>query len=68
MIGYIIGCLQAIVNQYNLNSIRPSGQKNSTPLLKLQSFVGDADRWLARIVKPIVNTNLWIQTRSALMS
>jgi hypothetical protein len=30
--------------------------------------VGDAPRWLERIVRPIVNINLWLHTRSAFLS
>ena len=68
LLSYLITCIQAILNQHNLNSVRPIGLRNLTPLQKLKSFTGDAVRWLARIVQPVVNSNLWVQTRSALMS
>jgi hypothetical protein len=41
---------------------------SETALHRLGRLVGDAPGWLARIVRPIVNINLWLHTRSAFLS
>ena len=35
---------------------------------RIWCHVGDGPGWLARVVRPVVNTNLWLQTRSAFLS
>jgi len=37
-------------------------------LQKIGHLVGHADGWLKRIVRPVVNANLWVHTRSAWMT
>jgi hypothetical protein len=53
------------IDGYSLNG---SSLSSETALHKIGRFVGDAPRWLDRIVRPIVNFNLWIHTRSAFLS
>ncbi|MBG9559295.1 MAG: DUF6431 domain-containing protein, partial [Bacillota bacterium] len=38
---------------------------SGTALQRIGRLAGDANGWLTRIVRPIVNINLWIHTRSA---
>jgi len=66
LLDYLVNCIQAILAQHKNDPLCLS--KTELILLeKLKCYTDDAVGWLARIVKPIVNSNLWVQTRSALM-
>ncbi|HEX3012115.1 MAG TPA: DUF6431 domain-containing protein [Syntrophomonadaceae bacterium] len=68
MCNYFSGCLLSIAIRYERKSAE---EKTSLPSSKLQRIwqqVGDAPGWLARLVRPIANLNLWIHTRSAFLS
>ena len=67
LLNYLVNCIQAILAQYKYDPLW-SSETELIPLKKLKCYTGDAVGWLTRIVKPIVNSNLWVQTRSALMS
>lgn len=66
---YLLGCLVSILIQQGLD---PAEVILSTlprsPLQRIYHLVGDAPGWLARVVRPIANFNLWPQTRSAFLS
>jgi len=64
---YAQGCLQMISIRYNL-PVENSSDRPQSALQRLGQFVGNADGWLRRIVRPIANSHLWIHTRSAFMS
>jgi hypothetical protein len=69
-LDYWIGCLNSIMlrtKQEKDPLNRPSLISKTVPQ-KIGRLVGDAPRWLERIVRPIVNFNLWIHTRSAFLS
>jgi hypothetical protein len=69
-IEYWIGCLISIklrTKQENI-PLKESSLLSKTALQKIGRLVGDAPRWLERVVRPIVNINLWIHTRSAFLS
>jgi hypothetical protein len=61
---YIAGCLSAIAAQLSLE-IKSGGGPASR---RIKDLVGEATGWLARAVRTIVNTNNWIQTRSAFLT
>lgn len=69
-IEYWIGCLISIMLRTKQENIplKRSSLGSETALQKIGRLVGDAPRWLDRIVRPIVNLNLWIHTRSAFLS
>lgn len=62
--GYMAGCLSAIAAQMGLK-IKIS---NGSAIRRIKDLVGDAGDWLARVVRTMVNTNNWVQTRSAFLS
>jgi hypothetical protein len=69
-VDYWIGCLVSIMLRTKQEKF-PLDLASTTPKTALQRIgrlVGDAPRWLERIVRPIVNINLWIHTRSAFLS
>jgi hypothetical protein len=69
-VDYWIGCLVSIMLRTKQENI-PLDLTSTIPMTALQRIgrlVGDAPRWLERIVRPIVNINLWLHTRSAFLS
>lgn len=64
---YAVGCLTAIAHRFNL-PVPELSTPSQSPLQTIGRFVGDADGWLARVVRPIANTHLWVHTRSACLS
>ena len=64
---YAVGCLAAVAHRFDL-PVQESSTPSQSPLQIIGRFVGDADGWLARVVRPIANTHLWIHTRSACLS
>lgn len=65
---YLVGCLLAIRAQFSRNVVKDFPLPSPSSLQRLQELVGDAPGWLARVVRPIVNTNYWIHTRLAFLS
>ena len=63
---YFAGCLQSIAIQIGKETEETS--KPRSVLHRIWHYVGDAPGWLARIVQPLVNSNLWVHTRSAFLS
>jgi hypothetical protein len=65
---YLLGCLQSICIRLGMESVEDTCHLPKSPLQKVWHFVGDASGWLARVVRPLVNLNLWVHTRSAFLS
>ncbi|WP_370640480.1 DUF6431 domain-containing protein [Salipaludibacillus sp. CUR1] len=63
-----IRCLQAIMLRYFMQVPNPSSPRDSSVLQLIGEFVGIEDGWLTRLVRPIVNTHSWLQTRFAYLS
>jgi len=63
---YFAGCLQSIALQ--LGKETEEASKPISVLHRIWFYVGDAPGWLVRIVRTLVNSNLWVQTRSAFLS
>lgn len=61
------GCLVSIAIQTGKGSVEDSYDSMSL-LQRLWHHVGDAEGWLARVVRPIVNSNNWVHTRSAFVT
>lgn len=70
LIDYWLGCLRSIALRFqmDLTSVNSAPMDSLTVLEKIGRLVGDAAGWLSRMAKPIVNVNLWLQTRSAFLS
>lgn len=66
---YWLNCLRSLAFRFMwaMASVNPSPSGSLTVLEQLGHFVGDAPGWLTRMAKPIINVNLWIQTRSAFL-
>src|SRR5690606_35509664 len=66
---YWLGCLVSImIRTKEKTPLNFMSENSKSAPLKIGHLVGDAPRWLDRIVRPIVNMNLWIHTRSAFLS
>jgi hypothetical protein len=68
LLQYWIGCLASIALRFGIEIEEDSECPPQSSLRELFSYVGSASGWLARIVRSVVNANLWVQTRSAWMS
>lgn len=69
LITYILGCLQSISIRLRMECIVEDKSHLTYSLLqRVWHFVGDASGWLARVVRPLANLNLWVHTRSAFLS
>lgn len=68
--SYWLGCLASIVIRFHHQDPagKPSVFPSQTAHHALGHYVGDAPGWLARIVRPVANANLWLHTRSAFLS
>jgi len=64
LIDYLSKCIWAISQRTGsfVNTLAVITAKS--PVEKLWCLVGDSSGWLARSVRPVVNSNLWLQTRS----
>jgi hypothetical protein len=65
---YLLGCLLSIAIRYEKNTAEGMYSLPESKLQKVWHYVGDAPGWLARLVRPIVNSNLWLHTRFAFLS
>ena len=66
--SYFAGALISIAARYVKNAAEEPPGLPGSPLQRIWCHVGDGPGWLARVVRPVVNTNLWLQTRSAFLS
>lgn len=62
---YFQGCLESIKIRYGKESVEDTSLIPQSKLQRIWHHVGDAVGWLARIVRPIANLNLWKHTRLA---
>lgn len=62
---YLHGCLKSIAIRYGTESVKDKSGLFKSKLQRIWQYVGDAPGWLARVVRPIANLNLWVHTRSA---
>lgn len=69
LVDYWFNCLISIILRMKQDiPLNLTSTSSETALQRIGRIVGDAPRWLERIVQPIVNINLWIHTRSAFLS
>lgn len=66
--NYFVGCLISIAVRYLRNTAEEKPELPVSPLQRIRHYVGDGPGWLARVVRPVVNANYWVQTRSAFLS
>jgi hypothetical protein len=65
---YFLGCLQSIAIRFQLDVVEKSSNSSQPAHQRIGRVVGKAIGWLSRVVRPIVNSNLWVHTRSAFLS
>jgi len=66
--NYFLGCLVSIATCLNRKPVEEESHLPKSPLQRIWQYVGDAPRWLARVVRSVVNANYWVHTRSAFLS
>jgi len=65
---HFAGCLESIRIRYGHDSAQGPSTLASSVLQRIWHYVGESPLWLARVVRPVANTNHWIHTRSAFLS
>ena len=55
---HAVACLQSLALRFGKPVPNTAATSHST-LLALQQYIGDAPKWLSRVVCPIVNDNRW---------
>ncbi|WP_281272479.1 DUF6431 domain-containing protein [Paenibacillus taihuensis] len=65
---YLLGALRSIAFRFHLNPVEKLSVPSQSTHQAFGHYVGDAPGWLARIVRSVVNTNLWVHTRFAFLS
>lgn len=65
---YLLGALRSISIRFHQNPVESLSAFPQSAHHHFGHYVGDAPGWLARIVRPVVNSNLWVHTRSAFLS
>lgn len=65
---YLLGALRSIDIRFHQDPAEKSSAPSQSVHHPFGHYVGDAPGWLARIVRPVANSNLWLHTRSAFLS
>ena len=68
MVDYFLGCLRSLAIRYMGRAVEARSDLPESSLQRIWHYVGDAPCWLARVVRPVANANLWVQTRLAFLS
>jgi len=62
------GCLESIAIRFRLDVVEESSGPSQAAHHGFGHFVGNTVGWLARVVRSVANSNLWVHTRSAFLS
>lgn len=65
---YWLGALRSIAIRFHQDPVERLSVPSQSAHRRIGHYVGEAPGWLTRIVRPIVNSNLWLHTRSAFLS
>ncbi len=65
---HLLGSLISIAFRYLQDAAEDESTLPGSSLSRIWSHVGSAPGWLSRVVRPVVNANCWVQTRSAFLS
>ena len=68
ILPYFLSCLNAIAIRLGQDPVKEPSVPTLSAHQRIGLYVGHTSGWLARIVRPIVNTNSWVHTRSAFLS
>lgn len=66
--AYWLGCLASITLRFHQAPVKAPSNPSQTAHHTFGQIVGEAPGWLARIVRPIANANLWLHTRFAYLT
>ncbi|WP_041314444.1 DUF6431 domain-containing protein [Heliomicrobium modesticaldum] len=68
MVNHFLGCLLSIAKRFGHASAEERSGLPESALQRIWRYVGDACGWLARVVRPVANSNLWRHTCFAFLS
>ena len=66
--AYFLGCLDSIAIRFFQGSNEGAVVFHHSILQRIWQHTGNVAGWLARVVRPIANLNLWVHTRFAFLS
>jgi len=66
--NHFLGCLASLSIRYSHKPVAVRSTLPKSVLQRIRQYVGATPLWLARVVRSVGNSNLWIHTRSAFMS
>ena len=64
---YFLGCLDSIAIRFLHGATRSDSGLPRSVLQKIWQHTNNVTGWLARVVRPIANVNLWLHTRFAFL-
>ncbi|WP_240984494.1 DUF6431 domain-containing protein [Acididesulfobacillus acetoxydans] len=67
ILPYFLSCLNAIAIRLGQDPVEEPSVPTLSAHQRIGLYVGHTSGWLAGIVRPIVNTNSWVHTRSAFL-
>jgi hypothetical protein len=68
LLPYLLNCLNAVALRLGQGPVKEPSVPKLSVHQRIGLYVGNETGWLARIVRPVVNANLWIHTRLAWLS
>jgi len=68
LLPYLLGGLRSLSLRLGGEAVKEPSVPSQSVHQRIGHYVGNEPGWLARIVRPIVNANLWVHTRSAFLS
>ena len=68
VLPYFLSCLNAIAIQLGGDPVEEPSVPKLSAHQRIGLYVGYTPGWLKRIVRPVVNTNLWLHTRFVFLS
>jgi len=68
ILPHLLGALRSIVFRLGKDVVKEPSVLSQSVHQIIGHYVGSEPGWLARIVRPIVNANLWVHTRSVFLS
>lgn len=65
VLSYFLSSLNSIAIRLGQDTVQEPSVPSLSAHQKIGLYVGNTPGWLARIVRPIANANLWVHTRLA---
>lgn len=68
LLPHLLGSLRSIAIRLGQEPVKELSVLNQSVRQRIGHYVGNGPGWLKRIVRSLVNANLWVHTRSVFLS